>query len=159
MARRSTRKALLNITAEVIPSESVAAQARDQSETTGHEERHLEERHQRIARAAYFRAERRSFQGDGQLDDWLEAEREIDGATRAGGIQAVASRRAEGPTDVSSPAIPMGPTEDPEHIAPSHVQRVAAELGVPPSALRVAIERVGPRLGDVKRYLEQQSQR
>lgn len=30
-----------------------------------------------IAQAAYFRAERRGFVHGGELDDWLEAEREI----------------------------------------------------------------------------------
>ena len=31
-----------------------------------------------IAEAAYFIAERRAFDGDAALDDWLEAERQID---------------------------------------------------------------------------------
>jgi hypothetical protein len=31
----------------------------------------------RIATAAYYRAERRGFSPGGELDDWLEAEREI----------------------------------------------------------------------------------
>ena len=35
-------------------------------------------REQRIAEAAYWRAERRGFQPGHELDDWLEAEREID---------------------------------------------------------------------------------
>jgi hypothetical protein len=38
----------------------------------------LEERHCMIAEAAYFRAERRAFQGGCPLQDWLEAEREIE---------------------------------------------------------------------------------
>jgi hypothetical protein len=37
-----------------------------------------EERHARISRAAYSRAEQRGFDGDHTLDDWLEAEREVD---------------------------------------------------------------------------------
>ena len=37
-----------------------------------------EERHQLIAEAAYFRAENRDFQGGCSVQDWLEAEREID---------------------------------------------------------------------------------
>jgi hypothetical protein len=36
------------------------------------------ERHDRIARAAYLRAEARGFAVDLHLEDWLEAEREID---------------------------------------------------------------------------------
>jgi hypothetical protein len=31
----------------------------------------------RIAEAAYFRAQRRDFQPGGELEDWLEAEKEI----------------------------------------------------------------------------------
>lgn len=37
-----------------------------------------EERCNLIAEAAYFRAERRNFQGGCPIQDWLEAEREID---------------------------------------------------------------------------------
>lgn len=37
-----------------------------------------EERHHLIAEAAYFRAENRGFQGGCPVQDWLEAEREID---------------------------------------------------------------------------------
>jgi Protein of unknown function (DUF2934) len=36
-------------------------------------------REARIAEAAYWRAERRGFIAGHELDDWLEAEREIDG--------------------------------------------------------------------------------
>ncbi len=35
------------------------------------------EQHSLIARAAYFRAERRGFAPGGELQDWLEAETEI----------------------------------------------------------------------------------
>lgn len=45
-------------------------------------------REARIAEAAYWRAERRGFTGGQELDDWLAAEREIDGDTE--------SERAEG---------------------------------------------------------------
>ncbi len=37
-----------------------------------------ESREQRIAEAAYWRAERRGFAPGGELEDWLSAEREID---------------------------------------------------------------------------------
>lgn len=37
-----------------------------------------EERHQLIAKAAYFRAEQRSFMPGHELQDWLEAEVEIE---------------------------------------------------------------------------------
>jgi len=36
-----------------------------------------EERRHLIAQAAYFRAERRGFQGGCPIQDWLEAEREV----------------------------------------------------------------------------------
>lgn len=35
-------------------------------------------RHQMIATAAYFHAERRGFAGGSELQDWIEAEAEID---------------------------------------------------------------------------------
>jgi hypothetical protein len=35
-------------------------------------------RHDMIARAAYYRAEKRGFSGGSELEDWLEAEAEID---------------------------------------------------------------------------------
>jgi len=38
-----------------------------------------EERHRLIAEAAYFRATRRGFSGDAEVEDWLAAEAEIDG--------------------------------------------------------------------------------
>jgi predicted nucleic acid-binding Zn-ribbon protein len=41
-------------------------------------------RRQMVAEAAYFRAERRGFDSGDELDDWLEAEREVDAALHAG---------------------------------------------------------------------------
>jgi len=38
----------------------------------------FEERHRMIETAAYYRAEKRGFCGDGPVRDWLEAEREIE---------------------------------------------------------------------------------
>jgi hypothetical protein len=38
-----------------------------------------ESRAARIAEAAYWRAERRGFTGGQELDDWLAAEKEVDG--------------------------------------------------------------------------------
>jgi hypothetical protein len=37
-----------------------------------------QERRRRIAEAAYYRSERRGFAGNKELEDWLEAERELD---------------------------------------------------------------------------------
>ena len=39
-------------------------------------------RHQMIAESAYYRAERRGFDGGRDVDDWLEAEQEVDGYLR-----------------------------------------------------------------------------
>ena len=41
-------------------------------------------RREKIAARAYYHAERRGFDPGGQVDDWLRAEREIDGADGAG---------------------------------------------------------------------------
>ena len=37
-----------------------------------------DDRRRRIAEAAYYRAQKRGFEGGGEADDWLEAEKEID---------------------------------------------------------------------------------
>ena len=37
-----------------------------------------EERQRRISEAAYFRAEKRGFAANAELEDWLEAERDFD---------------------------------------------------------------------------------
>lgn len=39
-----------------------------------------EGRHQLIAETAFLKAERRGFQGGDPIEDWLEAEQEIDGS-------------------------------------------------------------------------------
>ena len=51
------------------------------------------ERHQMIAVAAYFLAERRSFAPGDALRDWLEAERQIDGMLA--GMRAAGATRAD----------------------------------------------------------------
>ena len=43
------------------------------------------ERHRRIAESAYLRALARGFAGDHGLDDWLAAEREVDGQSASAG--------------------------------------------------------------------------
>ena len=42
----------------------------------------LMNRHERIQKAAYFKAARRGFSPGCELDDWLEAEREVDDLAR-----------------------------------------------------------------------------
>lgn len=44
-----------------------------------------EERQRRIEEAAYYKAKERGFGEDRRLDDWLEAERELDAGHRSGG--------------------------------------------------------------------------
>lgn len=44
-------------------------------------EHRVDERHARIAQAAYLRAARRSFEPGHELEDWLQAEREVDAPT------------------------------------------------------------------------------
>ena len=41
-----------------------------------------EQREQRIREAAYLRAERRGFEPGHELEDWLDAEQEVDRASR-----------------------------------------------------------------------------
>lgn len=44
-------------------------------------------RHDRIAQAAYYRAESRGFNGGCAVTDWLEAEREVDGQLSGRGVE------------------------------------------------------------------------
>lgn len=118
-------------------------------------DRNADTRRERIATAAYYRAQRRNFQGDGAIDDWLDAEREIDSSAAAGGVQSEASLKAEGPADISAPAIKERAAENADggYIDPGAIQHWADELGVSAGTLRVAIERAGPRVADVQRFL------
>jgi hypothetical protein len=64
--------------------EGASARAASDAEITGDslERREIpsfsDDRQQRIAEAAYWRAERRGFKPGHELEDWLEAERDID---------------------------------------------------------------------------------
>lgn len=71
-------------------------------------------RQERIAVAAYYKAERRGFKAGGEQEDWLEAEKEVD---RQGARQARPSRLE---SDVGSPdhmvarePLPSGQPHDP----------------------------------------------
>jgi len=46
---------------------------------TGNRDDSTEDRHSAIAKAAYERAHARNFEPGGELEDWLSAEREVDG--------------------------------------------------------------------------------
>lgn len=47
--------------------------------------RDIPPREERIAIIAYYKAQRRGFANSGELDDWLEAEREVDRQELEGG--------------------------------------------------------------------------
>lgn len=46
-----------------------------------------ERRHELISEAAYFRAEARGFAPGGDIDDWLDAEAEVDERLAAHGLR------------------------------------------------------------------------
>lgn len=67
--------------AATLPKEATAKPQRTRKASTGARQAsqtNPEMRHQMIATAAYYRAERRGFQGGSPVDDWIEAEAEID---------------------------------------------------------------------------------
>ena len=47
-----------------------------------------EERHRMIAEAAYFRAERRGFVPGNELEDWLQAEADVERVVQSGGSRS-----------------------------------------------------------------------
>jgi hypothetical protein len=90
--------------------------------------------HQDIATAAYYIAERRGFEGDLQLEDWLEAERALD------------ARQEDGPTRDAL----AGRAHVEEDIKPDEVHSWADRLKVSAAKLRAAIQRVGANSTKVK---------
>ena len=60
-------------------AEIISAGAGRPEQLNGAPLRSAAERHALIAEAAFFRAARRGFVDGGELEDWLAAEREIDG--------------------------------------------------------------------------------
>jgi len=93
-------------------------------------------RRERIAVAAYYNAEHRGFAGNAELDDWLDAEKAIDGATLA------------------DAAAQLDPGTDPgDLIFPEDLDAWADRLDVTREQLRVAIRHVGSRVDDVTRFL------
>lgn len=53
-----------------------------------------EEREYMIAEAAYYRAERRGFAHGNEMEDWLQAESEIDSLIQSGGSRSARSVEA-----------------------------------------------------------------
>jgi hypothetical protein len=122
-------------------------------------------RRERVAVAAYYNAERRGFQQGGETDDWLEAERQIDGAGPEKGHKAAASVRATeraagaGQNAGDRPDFPDLNEAGIEHIEPEEVKKWAERLNVPAPRLREAIKRVGPLVRDVKQFLQDPASR
>jgi hypothetical protein len=93
-------------------------------------------RRDRIAVAAYYNAERRGFEGNNELDDWLDAEKSIDGVSAA------------------DAAAQLNPGADAtEVIYPEDIDEWAERLDVTREQLRVAIRQVGSKVDDVARFL------
>ncbi len=93
-------------------------------------------RRERIAVAAYYNAERRGFEGNNELDDWLDAEKSIDGVSAA------------------DAAAQLNPGADAsEVIYPEDIDEWAERLDVTREQLRVAIRQVGTKVDDVARFL------
>lgn len=91
-----------------------------------------------VAVAAYYLAERRGFDGDRQLEDWLAAERSLAAEYAGSGDDELSAR---------------GAVE--EDIQPDEVEQWAQTFNVTPERLRVAIQRVGPASREVRKFLEQ----
>jgi hypothetical protein len=108
---------------------------------------------ERIAVRAYYNAERRGFQGDGQVDDWLGAERE-EMASRSGavGMKREASLSGDGDAREES-GQPQPRAGGGEHVEPDRVTDWAERLDVPAHRLREAIQRVGSLVEDIKQDL------
>jgi hypothetical protein len=53
-----------------------------------------EEREYMVAEAAYYRAERRGFAPGNEMEDWLQAETEIDSLIQSGGSRSARSVEA-----------------------------------------------------------------
>lgn len=138
-------------------------------EPRGDESSKEAERRRRIAEIAYYNAERRGFLQGAELDDWLAAERQIDGsgsekgpAGEASALQAesavgdgTARDGSGGPSTATDRAdTPDLIQADAERIEPDQVKKWARQLNVSAPRLREAIKRVGPVVDDVKRFLE-----
>jgi hypothetical protein len=116
----------------------VAAEARREKAPRAEPDTQNEDRRSQIALAAYYRAERRGFGGNREVEDWLQAEQEID---RAAALHSAMS-------------VPDDIARDRELIETDRLAAWAKKLKVSTPRLREAIERVGPSVSVVKQYLE-----
>jgi hypothetical protein len=79
MLKRAEKPEQITKSVNVVSSENINE---DADAETGQSSTTSEERRQLIAIAAYFRAEQRGFSPGFDLEDWLEAEAEIDAMFR-----------------------------------------------------------------------------
>lgn len=79
MPQQSTATSKKTSAKPAVKSKATDAKSRkDAPSSTGQIAANGEDRHGMIATAAYYRAERRAFNGGCETEDWLEAEAEID---------------------------------------------------------------------------------
>jgi hypothetical protein len=71
-------------------------------------------RHSRISEAAYRLAEARGFESGLDLDDWLAAEREVDGADQNGLLSHSGTTPARSSSEASDSTTPGPPVETPD---------------------------------------------
>lgn len=62
--------------------QAVSSARQEAGEQTVAEPAPIPSREEKIAIIAYYKAQRRGFASSGELDDWLEAEREVDDSER-----------------------------------------------------------------------------
>jgi DUF2934 family protein len=70
-------------------------------------------RHSRISEAAYRLAEARGFESGSDLDDWLEAEREVDQADQKGLLPRSGATPARSSSEESDSTTPGPPVDTP----------------------------------------------
>jgi hypothetical protein len=127
----------------------------------GRSEQQAADRDRLIAVAAYYIAQQRGFQEGSELDDWLQAEQQLEAEGR---IESLAFKGGEKLDKLMHPRMPnrlldvlevpdLERRRLPERIEPDEVKAWAKALEVSEERLREAISRVGPMVDDVRRYL------
>ncbi len=84
-ARRASSPAIIGISTGKRVEEERRPLSDEVSSTV---QEQLEHHRERVAVAAYFRAERRGFAGGDPVEDWLEAERELDATVQRNDLSA-----------------------------------------------------------------------
>lgn len=75
--RSQKAKATPKTTGRAVTVEATAKQGNSHARPDSVSPLSAQERHVLVARAAYFRAEKRGFAPGGELQDWIEAEAEV----------------------------------------------------------------------------------